>query len=1426
MANKIDFQIDFQEEGQKPSLDFQLDFKPDDEDDGGFMGSLKGAGEAALQLASGISAIPAGLAGIAATPFMGPADAGGLTKDLMDKFTYQPRSEEGKKAAGWVGEKLHDAAQGIGKAATWGPAADRLYGPEDENKKELRQTIIGESALNLIPVQIAGKMVGSGGRARPRQAARVPPVEAPKVDFVPEQMELPLETTSQQVAEMRGAEVGQPDLFGPTNIPKVPEIAPPIGEQVALRRAQEAEAWRGAEQEQLLTPDNQGAAANPYEAQQGSWRVDENGIPIRADLSMEAQNMQNPLQRNLWGDELDPVQNPVGQAARLDDRPGMQQGERSLTDAMDQVRENQPPWESIVDDQFPNRALESNQLDGAVAEANSPFPAPMNEGMMRGQRGAINLAMFDGPARIIKEKVLKNGMKFILKGGDETPAITLQRPDGSEAASVIFERKMDFGESMLEWAESAKTWVDPELRGQGVAQALYQWFAKQGNDIKPSGNRTTAGEKMWDNFERNGLSEGGLIRSQRGAIDMNAVSDGVKKLFGMGKESPEVVKAMEGHQRELKKAAISKIPGLDPYRPIVSTPEAVIGLAPDAKDLGPVQNFNARTWRPGIRVNRIATNNPLLNYAGEAIAKTWTAAENLSRQYITNSKDGAGPMYQKLKAEERAEVHQLLAAGDKRQARFTPEQLSKHGFSQEQINFVNRVYAMEDAKIKIWNEKRAEVGLPPVRYRPGHFPGNFKGDYITLAYDSKGSVIGLIGTDTSHGNKSVQAQIKKQFPDVSFSRTERKKLGGHGPRSHHFNGVMDLLNILAENDPRVKQIMDVVRETSGVKADSVFGADVHALDKKGIWGNEGNKPWETNPAKAADEAFKAYFEYWEEGMISHLNMPVEVNLKALNMNPALNHMPRAKAYVDDYVKMMTGRGTGEFGHALNTILDTPGKLMGLGPSVPRAAVNQFTKRMGQLTQGFANLPYTAMQFMQIPQTAWPKMQMAARAAGKHEGSVAAAQAAAAADGIKLMHHRLLDGKVDAESKAMFDYAEERGLLKFSEFDDVHQITQGKASRTADQLIDINRQIAEQSTRPFVFFTFVRLLNDSRLPKNEVFDTAYNLTQDSMVDYSSRERAPMFQKLGVTGQLAGNLQQFSLSYLDQMGQWVKSAAKGNPGPLMLGTAAMLTYSGLQGVPFYTAADEMVRDITDKFFGKREGIADVVLRNAPEWAKTDAVQYGLLSSQSGMNISGRLGMADVLPDSPIDAVSPYAETMGRMGESLYDLAKYRDKQGLKNVARQFAPSSVRGIVENELLTEHNVKQGDTVYPNMTVNKRGQYDYPRTDFDMKARMGGLTSLEESKNKQKLFRGNETNKADDERLSAMSQKASRAFAQQGKKYLQSSDFARLREDYVARRGDPDVLVREMIQAEEQRLLTSKQRAVGDPQTIRALKKWQILNQ
>jgi len=78
-----------------------------------------------------------------------------------------------------------------------------------------------------------------------------------------------------------------------------------------VQEAQRIEAEQSAaqlaqlnEQGQQMGLDFNDFGNNDPMARMPNMRVDENGIPIRADLSMEAQNLQNPLQRNLWGDEL------------------------------------------------------------------------------------------------------------------------------------------------------------------------------------------------------------------------------------------------------------------------------------------------------------------------------------------------------------------------------------------------------------------------------------------------------------------------------------------------------------------------------------------------------------------------------------------------------------------------------------------------------------------------------------------------------------------------------------------------------------------------------------------------------------------------------------------------------------------------------------------------------------------------------------------------------------------------------------------------------------------------------------------------------------------------------------------------------------------------------------------------------------------
>jgi len=295
----------------------------------------------------------------------------------------------------------------------------------------------------------------------------------PPVEKVPTQMELPLEVTAQQIAERRGAEVGQPDLFGPQNIPKAELDGLPIADQLAMRRAIERDALLKAQQESLplasspeqiaemqnrnspqadmfgipkdTTPEgmqarqeqkqlsayeraqqqlaerqaalefevrrqaalDNGAAERARQEQAptgfNDWqvgraadeaaqthdflsraqqaeidatphgdrpaqfgmtdtggRLDENGIPIRADLSMEAQNLQDPLQRNLWGDELP--------------RKSEQEAPLGLTEAIDTMPS--PPWKG-------------SERDNALAQLQNGISVP------KGQRGAIDTKAFE-----------------------------------------------------------------------------------------------------------------------------------------------------------------------------------------------------------------------------------------------------------------------------------------------------------------------------------------------------------------------------------------------------------------------------------------------------------------------------------------------------------------------------------------------------------------------------------------------------------------------------------------------------------------------------------------------------------------------------------------------------------------------------------------------------------------------------------------------------------------------------------------------------------------------------------------------------------------------------------------------------------------------------------------------------------------------
>jgi len=920
---------------------------------------------------------------------------------------------------------------------------------------------------------------------------------------------------------------------------------------------------------------------------------------------------------------------------------------------------------------------------------------------------------------------------------------------------------------------------------------------------------------------------------QRGVIDLNAISEGISKFARLGKDAPEIVKATSDVATDVKKEVLyNSIPGLDAFRPIW-TPEKVIAAAAQPenfRDLTSVEKQLAKTVKPGIRTVRVSSNNPLINLMGETYSKMFSAAEEMARTYITNN-DGIGPVWQKLSNDEKMQIHKLLKQGDNEQRRFTTAELDEAGYTKEQQLFMAKFYDMDAAELTLWNEKRLAIGMDPVKERPGHFRSVFKGDYWALAMenDDKGvpRVVGFVGNNTKWGFNKVKEQMQKENPGITFTEMKRRGLGGSYRRTDLAQGMADIMDFMAKNDPRIAEIRDAIKQVTDQHADGWLGAAEHALKKKGIWGNEGNKPWSKDAYKAADEAMKAYFTSWEEAVLSHHHLEANATFTALDKNEAVRAAwPKALDYVNKYSKSMTGNYTSTLGVGLNNLLDWGTQALTfnqLGPTVTREGVNQFTKRMGQLTQGFLNPAYTAMQLIQPLSTAAPEMMRVGGMADASKSSLKGIEA-----GFKYVRKALdPDFVVDADTTAMFAYAEDRGLLTFSEFDDVSKVTQGKVARTVDQAIDFNRVAGEISTRPTVFFTFVDMLKDMGLAKEEIFDTAYNLTQYSMTDYSPAERALMYRDLGVLGQLAGSLSQFKHSYVNQVSQWVGDSFK-NPKTALVGLTMMATLAGYRGLPGYDDLDAIVKYLTNKFGDKQMSINDIIASNAPEWFNSetpwafdqdnttfgDYLGFGGLSGAAGVNLSSRLGSAQLLPESPAEAVSPYMGKAVQIGKAASELGT--NPRAPTNIALNAAPSSVRGPLENKLATSES---------GMLINKEGQNEYQRTKDDIFWRKFGLTSLEESKNRDGVYQSSAKRLADEKRRSDISHEVNMKFNQIGEHYLKSPGFEKLREEYIKRGGDPVTLYKNAEKYKEESYKTGKQRAEGEANGFSGAQRYKYYN-
>jgi hypothetical protein len=1488
--------------------------------DQGPIPALVGAGEAAMASMYSLPAsIWGGLRGVGDIVSGQGLDQAARTQEAVTKNNfgfgeYKPSTEKGKKYTEKVGEafqypieKVGDSTALIGKALG-NEALGRTIGEAS-----------AETLMNFLPIPVAKAYKGmkgskSKGRVTPEPSGgkgealrkEVEKAKAPVAPQEPVQGDLfigdkgPINPFSaQSQAELKARETGQRDLFGPTNEP-LPKVIPettfdpdaylnstqtdlfvdggnlPDGQLDLFNQGQSVgSTGMGPEpiprpldttaQGELFDQSTGGRVANPYEAATGDWRVDENGIPVKVDLSLEAQQMGQPLQRNIWGDELEPTMSPVGQGLQGVEDMSSQMG-RPLTDAIDSM-----PWaqrRGAINSQLKGDIPASGALKGAMLEANTTgsgtgrgnFSSP--GGTRRGgrnQRGHLNMDLFDPAFRRIKE--LDNGIRLLMRGTKKGPVILAIDKQGQHVGEIQF--------SQDAWAREPRPhdnleagWVttDPnkvssspvenrlketqKSKYPGLATDMYR-FASEEGDIIRSGAQTPEGKGLWDRFEEKGISQDGMIpwdkpdtavtgqrpfpersgfvpQSQRGAIDIGNATEPKpgNEVSSLTKDSPEVVAAAAKQAADRRRNAAAKIVGLEGYDADINTPADVIAALQDGKvkDIPFTQAVGANQLglTPGVNTLAIKTNNPLLKYVRKQYQNVVLDVGNLVRKHITGP-DGFAKVLQGLSQQERNEFVQAWRIGDETKTFLTPEQLRAAGYNEKVIAAVQKGYEIDKIKLDIWNEERAKVGMPPVESRPGHMPGIFKGDYKQIVFgknpDGSRKVVSIIAVDHRWQLKAARDKILEEFPDATFTDYDRKALGGNGQKSDIFNGVNDLLQVLARESPEFAKIQELYQAGIKEQADAMYGASLHSLAKKGVSGNEGNKPW-LNVDQNTNAYIKSYLNYWEEGIMSHKNMPVEAEIKALMDNPALDNQPRAKNFVNQYMRNATGRNLGTLGDALNKTLDWAPSKVGLGSGATREFVNQLNKRGGQQVMGFFNYMHTALQFIQVPQMAFPEAMTVAKKIGSPVDEVLTSMRDALPLGIRLATEKTTGKKLlSAEDRAVVDAAEKRGLLTFSEFQEMSAVTQSKFSKGYDTLVDFNRTLAEKGTRPLVYFGVVDMLKKRGYTGERLYDAAYNITQAAMVDYHMNERPQVYKRLGVVGQMASSLATFKHANLNMYTRQYAEAKKGNWKPLAYSVImANTVFAGITGTPFYQEVDQAVQAISDAYFGGPKTIKELLLKNLP-----DFVKIGALSSASNINVQSRMSAADVLPNSPIEAVSPYAKVASDMIGAGWELATKQDSLAAKNFAVAMSPSGpIKGLVKDALKTD---AQGNP------IDKYGMKGDPRNEWDRKlAKYGVGLSVDEAKRNENSYINNLRQTANRKAQADITDNLKRKYVQG---ILTEEDTKKAIADYVARKGDHQQLINSLVQYAKTTPLTRQQRAQGIPgKTLSSLYQYQNAQQ
>lgn len=859
-----------------------------------------------------------------------------------------------------------------------------------------------------------------------------------------------------------------------------------------------------------------------------------------------------------------------------------------------------------------------------------------------------------------------------------------------------------------------------------------------------------------------------------------------------------------------------KGPSLEIFKDIHDVSEAMELMKHSGKDMS-TNVFDFVVGGPNAQA--ILHNNPLLRFVRASVHYIVRAQSIMARKHV----HPMGELWFSMKEENRQLAMDIAMRQDHAQRDFTVQELTAAGVPSDVITLLQKMRAALQESITEWNKNRVILGQKPVNVRTGFFPSLFTGDYRVIVRNEKGETMGVVTSDSELGLKNKMKKIKDMFNWAEFDAPIRIGMERRNLYSDSAWDQLELISKFMEDSSTSQEVKDefgqFLQKLSFDDTRHILGFSRHEKHKKGVWGSEGKDPTKTKKENT-HAAFQSLINYLEDGANHHAQMITLADLSTITTDPDMRaRFPHTVQYIDDLYQHISrrkppsgaesrqGAALHSVGRGIDAIIEGALRLTGIGPNKYRRAQAHTRAVFSAVAMGFMNIGFTFVQIMQVVQCGPQAASYLRTATGLEltstRGRLASAEAVVAVmrmfvdfmankyGGKPLQGFDWFGG--DADTRAAMQYAVENNLITLNDLELAHTAQMSPGMRKMDTFINLNQRASEAATRPLVYMWLYNILKHSNLSKQEQYEVARNATNFVMAEYHATARPMIYQSLGTSGPLLGQLKTFAHSYTGQQIFWSKVAAKGETArPLIALMFAYMLYVGADDMPIYDELDTILKIATKGLHAVNEDIPELSYKDWLAPHMPDMLRYGIISSYTGIDFQKRLKMPPLIQDE-LFANTPALNYAGGVikdwGKFLVESFRQGEKDDALAAKATYntLPGSLKGPLEQWLF-----RQGDA---ELTKDFMGKFTY-RNDFDWMLRWTGLRSLEDTLRKEQFNETRNRMKKDADRKQAISEEFVRLNMQKGG--IPIEKFHALRAEYQQLGGSLDALDNSLKEAKE----------------------------